>query len=886
MTTTPLGTIQGLSSNIQWQDLITQIIAGETTQKLDPVTKQITTASTAQQAWASYQGLVDKLETSAQTLRDTSFDSMQSFVATDPSGRSLASVTATGKATPGNYSTEVVSLAAADKIGGAILTSATAALHLTGEFFVNGAKVTVADGDSLNSIRDKINAANAGTSATGVSASVLTIGSSSDRITLTSTQVGAGGIQLADGSTGVLAALGLVSSAGAATTTTSGGAQSFRFNDSSTAIGTLLGASSVPPATTIAVGNTTISVDLSVDSLDAIRAKLVAAGVTASISTPTFNTATKSQLDVSAPIGAVPGDVNSQRIVDLLGFTNTRGAVAQTLAASSPWTATGGGAVTNTTALSDIHVGGSAVGLVAGDSITLAGTRGDGVAVSTTITLDGTETVQTLLDKINASTAFGSVTRSATASIAADGTLQLTDSTAGASQLSLSMVVTKAAGGTATLGQMGTQVAGYNRELVHGSDAAVRIDGTLITRSSNTISDAIPGATISLLAAEPGTTTTLTIARDTAAMVTATQSFVTAYNAVSSFVKTQTASGGQLPFNTGLRASLRSLTDSFTKTIPGISSSFSRAGTVGLTLDKTGTLQLDANVFSAALTSNLDDVKKLFGVTGTPTDGITYLGDSAKTQGGSFAVNITTAGSQATLIGSGFTGTYTDSGTPDGVTITDGATLATGRVTLATGDTTDTIVGKFNSLFSTNRMQLSATNVGGQLVITSTSYGSAAKFNVDFDVGDTQPGTQLGLTTGQSAGVDVAGTINGVAATGAGQSLTGAVGDASEGLAIQYTGAIPYTGSIAHTVGLAGLISNVADAATRSGDGLIAGITTSLQTRIDTLTKQSEAVQARLDAHKTLLTQQFTRMEAALSKLQAQTSALTNQINGLQQKTA
>ncbi|MEO7085063.1 MAG: flagellar filament capping protein FliD, partial [Gemmatimonadaceae bacterium] len=758
-TATPLGTVQGIASNIQWQDLITQIISAESAQKLDPITKQMTTASTAQQAWASYQGLIGKLETAGQALRDTSFDSMKSFVATDPSGRPLATVTATGTATPGDYSTEVVSLAAADKVGGAIVGSATTALHLTGEFYVNGTKVTVADGDTLNGIRDKINAANTGTSGTGVAASVLTIGSASNRLTLTASQVGASGIQLADGSTGVLAALGLVAPSGTTTTTTAGGAQSFRFADSSTAIGSLLGASGLPAATTIAVGNTTISVDLSTDSLESIRAKLAAAGVTASISTPTFNGSTKSQLDVGAPIAAVPGDANSQRVVDLLGLTNTRAAVAQKLAGASPWTATGGGAATATTSLSDIHVGGSAVGLVAGDSITLAGTRGDGVAVSTTITLDGTETVQTLLDKINASTTFGNSARSATASVGADGTLQLTDSTSGASQLSLSMVVTKAAGGTATLGQVATKTTGYDRELTHGADAVVRVDGTLITRSTNTITDAIPGATLSLLAAEPGTTATVTIARDTNAMVTATQAFVTAYNAVASFVKTQTAAGGQLPFNTGLRASLRSFTDSFAKTIPGISSTFSRAGTVGLTLDKTGQLQLDSTVFTAALNSNLADVKTLFGVTGTTTDGLSYLSDTSKSQGGTFAVAITTAASQATQTGTGFSGTYTDSGSPDGVTITDGATLVTGRVTLATGDTTDTIVGKFNSLFSTSKMQLSASNVGGQLVIKSNTYGSAAKFNLDFDAGDTQPGTQLGLTIGQTAGTDVAGTI-------------------------------------------------------------------------------------------------------------------------------
>ncbi len=296
---------------------------------------------------------------------------MKSFVATDPSGRPLASVTATGTAQPGDYHTEVVSLASADKLGGATVASATDNLHLSGEFFVNGTKVTVVDGDSLNSIRDKINAVNAGTTATGVSAAILTVGASSNRLTLTSSQNGASGIQLADGSTGVLAQLGLVAASGSPTTTAAGGAQSFRFGNSSTPIGTLFGASSLPPTANIDVGNTTISVNLATDTLDSIRAKIAAAGVSASISTPSFNGTTMSELDVGAPVGAVPGDANSQRIVDLLGFSDMRGAVAQTLSDSNAWTATGGGAATATTALSDIHVAGSAVGLSAGDSITL-----------------------------------------------------------------------------------------------------------------------------------------------------------------------------------------------------------------------------------------------------------------------------------------------------------------------------------------------------------------------------------------------------------------------------------------------------------------------------------------------------------------------------------
>ena len=56
----------------------------------------------------------------------------------------------------------------------------------------------------------------------------------------------------------------------------------------------------------------------------------------------------------------------------------------------------------------------------------------------------------------------------------------------------------------------------------------------------------------------------------------------------------------------------------------------------------------------------------------------------------------------------------------------------------------------------------------------------------------------LGLAAGTYAGTDVVGTINGVAGIGRGQFLTGAKGDASEGVTIQYTGsAVRAVGTLA-----------------------------------------------------------------------------------------
>ena len=63
------------------------------------------------------------------------------------------------------------------------------------------------------------------------------------------------------------------------------------------------------------------------------------------------------------------------------------------------------------TALTDLKVSGAAAGLSAGDAIVITGTRGDGVAVSSTMTLSGSETVQSLLDRLNLSGMFGNASR-------------------------------------------------------------------------------------------------------------------------------------------------------------------------------------------------------------------------------------------------------------------------------------------------------------------------------------------------------------------------------------------------------------------------------------------------------------------------------------------
>lgn len=78
--------------------------------------------------------------------------------------------------------------------------------------------------------------------------------------------------------------------------------------------------------------------------------------------------------------------------------------------------------------------------------------------------------------------------------------------------------------------------------LQDGADAAFSIDGISMTRSSNTVTDAVPGVTLNLLAGEgetPTTTVTVDVTSDGEAMESKVKAFITAYNDVLEAIRQQ-----------------------------------------------------------------------------------------------------------------------------------------------------------------------------------------------------------------------------------------------------------------------------------------------------------------------------------------------------------
>ena len=157
-------------------------------------------------------------------------------------------------------------------------------------------------------------------------------------------------------------------------------------------------------------------------------------------------------------------------------------------------------------------------------------------------------------------------------------------------------------------------------------DAQFTVDGIALTRSSNTVTDAINGVTLSL--AKEATATTVTIGRDTASVKSAITTFVKAYNDVNKLAHDLTAYNAEnkkssaLTGDSGVRSLQNSLRQMVGQETGSAGSSIKRLADVGVTLQRDGSLAFDSSKFDSAISRAPDEVAAMFSSTGTSTQGI------------------------------------------------------------------------------------------------------------------------------------------------------------------------------------------------------------------------------------------------------------------------
>lgn len=598
----------GLASNIQWGEIVDSTIKSLEARSVKPISDKITQRDAQRDAWKKIQGLVESLSDASRSLRRAGFSGFTTTVPTSPSSsRALLSATASGSATPGTYRVEVTQLADTAKIGGSSVADTGAALGLAGAFSINGTSITVDATDSLQAVRTKINAVNTGASPTGVTATIVSDGGTAGRLVLTRDTAGEGAIAIADGTGGMARELGLADTRS-------------KPLSSATMLAAALGLPSTPPPASIRVGDRVISINLEVDSISSITAKINAAGGSAAIESVPFGNQTRYLMRINGNVSALSGDAASQQVLDdmVTAFgiqAGTVGAVNQTIQTGT-YTAANDGVASEATALVGLKLNGSSTNLAEGDAINIRGTRGDGSSVAIGMVVQSGDTMQALLDRINdATSGFASGSRTATASIGTDGRIRMTDGTGGLSRLSLSMSIVKADGTTGTLGGSTVGVAGRARELQVGRDAVIQVDGQEFRRTSNSITDVISGVTLSLQNAEPGTAVDVKIERDLQGGQNAMQKFVDSYNAIRTFFDEQRKDGAPLYADSLLRQTVESFTGAL-RTQVASNGTYSRLAMAGVALDRNGILKLDADAFRTALTNKPVEIEALLGFGG------------------------------------------------------------------------------------------------------------------------------------------------------------------------------------------------------------------------------------------------------------------------------
>jgi flagellar hook-associated protein 2 len=255
-------------------------------------------------------------------------------------------------------------------------------------------------------------------------------------------------------------------------------------------------------------------------------------------------------------------------------------AQARSAAFASPTSAVKGGTLA-------INVQGTAYNVTIGDGAALSDValaiRQSGAPVSATVLNDGTHS-------------FLSITNRATGY-----------PIGGTAAQALSITETS----TGTLGQA------LGASIVSPADnAAFTIDGLPFTRTSNTVTDAVPGTTLALNAKSTGGPETLLLDEDADATTKNLQTFVDAYNRAMQLVQSQLAVTQGTDRSTTLAgdSAMRMLQQSLSRLVSTTvgTNAINSLATLGVQTNRDGSLSIDATKLASAMSRDATAVNNVF----------------------------------------------------------------------------------------------------------------------------------------------------------------------------------------------------------------------------------------------------------------------------------
>jgi flagellar hook-associated protein 2 len=459
-----------------------------------------------------------------------------------------------------------------------------------------------------------------------------------------------------------------------------------------------------------------------------------------------------------------------------------------------------------------------------------------------------------------------------------------TSGTAGAMNIAVDLT-----GGTAPTF---TEVqAAQDASLTFGSGAGA----VTVTRSSNTITDVIPGVTLRLLATQTASPVSITVTRDVDSIRAKIDEFVTAYNDLVAFINEQfdydadTGETGTLFGEYRLSQLHNQLASIISNPIDGIASGWSLLSQIGIRLGADGALTVDSSELDAALADDPDAVRRLFARYGTATNSaVSYVAATADTEpsgAAGYAIEVTQVATRSRLTAGV---AQTEVLAADETLTIDGV-----AVTLTAGMTQAEVIAAINAHSAETSVVASATDQNGEgsgsyLTLTQARYGSGPSVTAvstlsnggaqntsgigTTEVSDESPAGESGGTG--ASGLDIAGTINGEAADGSGQVLVSTAGDSTGLRVLVQASSVGSYGSVVYTAGVAGQLDALLAFVTEDAGGAIKAAQDTIQGRIEGIDDQIDHLEDSIAAEQERIRKSFEAMEVALGRLQTQSSYL------------
>jgi flagellar hook-associated protein 2 len=419
-------------------------------------------------------------------------------------------------------------------------------------------------------------------------------------------------------------------------------------------------------------------------------------------------------------------------------------------------------------------------------------------------------------------------------------------------------------------------------------DAIIRVGSpgqdVAVQRASNTVTDVFDGLTLNLLQADTNQEVVVQVNRDIDGLAKKVTDWVDSVNAALASIDSKASYDADTKTAGPLlsEASARTMRDTLVRSLTEARAADGQTvlSQIGIAIGVNGRFAVDQTVLKKALTDNPDTVTSLLAQQGTATaDTVAFDGATGATKPGTYAVVITQAPAQATVTGAEFEELDAD----ETITVRVGAREVS--YDASAGDTIEQVVDGLRAAMSSAGLAATIEITDGAITLRSTAFGAAAVLGVRSSVDGSTPGSSGfgGADPEEYAeytGTDVAGTIDGVAATGSGRTLTAASGDAA-GLRLRISADAPGNlGTITFASGAAGS-SNALLGADGYANTLLTSAMTSAQQHKQRLQTTIDRYESRMAMAETRYRKQFTALETMLSQLQSQGTALTSLIKGL-----